>query len=77
MYVLGCPCYILHNTSSKAASTLASVTGFIFEDLALDVGYCFDKSTTRKAGLEEFCAFFILLTKRSCFTHQIRWLSLE
>ena len=57
VYVLFCPCHILHNTSSKAASTLASVMKFDIEDLAVDVGYWFDKSTKRKAGLEDFCAF--------------------
>ena len=44
-YVSGCPCHILHNTSSKAASALVEVTGFEIEDLAVDVAYWFDKST--------------------------------
>lgn len=30
-YVLGCPCHILHNTSSKAASALSESTGFDIE----------------------------------------------
>ena len=77
VYVLGCPCHILHNTSSKAASTLASVTGFDIEDLAVDVGYWFDKSTKRKAGLEEFCAFCDTSYKEVVLHSSTRWLSLE
>ena len=45
----------MHNTSSKAAAALSEMTGFDVEDLAVDVSYWFDKSTKRKAGLEEFC----------------------
>ena len=77
VYVLGCPCHILHNTSSKAASILASVTGYDIEDLAVDVGYWFDKSTKRKAGLEEFCAFCDTSYKEVVLHSSTRWLSLE
>ena len=77
VYVLGCPCHILHNTSSKAASTLARVTAFDIEDLAVDVGYWFDKSTKRKAGLEEFCAFCNTSYKEVVLHSSTCWLSLE
>ena len=70
-YVSGCPCHILHNTSSKAASALAEVTGFEIEDLAVDVAYWFDKSTKRKAGLEECVSCLNTLAKplASYYTH--------
>ena len=50
VYVLGCACHILHNTSWKAASALTVATGF---DIEIDVAYGFDKSTKQKACLEE------------------------
>ena len=57
VFVHGCPCHILHNTAGKASTALAQASGFDVEDLAVDVTYWFDKSTKRKAGLEEFCIF--------------------
>lgn len=73
-YVLGCPCHILHSTSSKAAATLSATTGFDIENLAVDVSYWFDKSTKRKAGLEEFCD----TEYKEVVSHvSTRWLSLE
>lgn len=48
-YVSGGPCHILHNTSSKAASPLAYVTGFEIEELAVDGAYWFDKTAKQKA----------------------------
>ena len=77
VYVIGCPCHILHNTSSKAAAALASTTGFDVEDLAVDVSYWFDKSTKRKAGLEEFCIFCDTTYKEVIAHVSTRWLSLE
>ena len=43
VYVSGCPCHILHNTSSKAATAFADITGLDVEDLATDVTYWFQK----------------------------------
>ena len=76
-YVSGCPCHILHNTSSKAASALAEVTGFEIEDLAVDVAYWFDRSTNQKAGLGEFCVFCDTAYKEVVSHVSTRWLSLE
>lgn len=53
MYVLGCPCHILHNRSLKAAAALSETTGFHVYDLAVEVSYWFDNNAKRKAGLEE------------------------
>ena len=76
-YVSGCPCHILHNTSSKAASALAEVTGFEIEDLAVDVAYWFDRSTKQKAGLGELCVFCDTAYKEVVSHVSTRWLSLE
>lgn len=76
-YVLGCPCHILHNTSSKAAAALSETTGFNIEDLAVDVSYWFDKSTKRKAGLEEFCVLCDTTYKEVVSHVSTHWLSLE
>ena len=53
-YVSGCPCHILHNTSSTAAAAFAEVTGFEIEDLAVNVVYWFDKSTNRRSAGKNF-----------------------
>ena len=34
--IVGCPCYILHNAYSKAASAFADTCGFDIEDHAVD-----------------------------------------
>ena len=77
VYISGCPCHILHNMSSKAAAALAQTTGFDVEDLVVNVTYWFDKSTKRKAGLEEFCVFCDTAYKDVVSHVSTRWLSLE
>ena len=77
VYVIGCPCHILHNTSSKAAAALNETTGFDVEEVAVDISYWFDKSTKRKAGLEEFCIFCDTAYKEVISHVSTRWLSLE
>lgn len=77
VYVIGCPCHILHNISSKAATNFHETTGFDVEELTIDLAYWFDKSTKRKAGLEEFCVFCDV-SYREIISHvSTRWLSLE
>ena len=77
VYVIGCPCHIIHNTSSKAAEALTGLTGFDIEDLAVDISYWFQGSTKRKAGLEEFCIFCDTTYKEVVAHCSTRWLSLE
>lgn len=47
------------------------------EDLVIDLFYCFDKSTKRKACLADYCTFCDV-TYRDIVKHvNTRWLSLE
>lgn len=50
-YFNGCPYHIVHNTSSAAASTFSSTTGFKEEDMMVDLYHRFDYSTKRKNKL--------------------------
>ena len=77
IYVCGCVCHIIHNTSSEAAASLSQITGFDVEDLAVDVAYWFDKSTKRKANLQKFCAFCDTTYKDIVSHVSTQWLSLE
>ena len=77
VYVIGCPCHIIHNTCSKAATSFSKETGFDVEDLAVDVSYWFDKSTKRKASLAEFCLLCDTTYKDILKHVSTRWLSLE
>ena len=53
VYVMGCPCHIVHNTAGKAGTAFEEVTGFNVEDLVIDLFYWFEKSTKRKACLSD------------------------
>ena len=53
------------------------MSGFSVEDLVVDIFYCFDKSTKRKAGLAEYCTFCDV-TYRDIIKHvNTGWLSLD
>jgi len=77
IYISGCTCHILHNTSSKVAMAFSDITGFDVEDLAIDVACWLDKSTKQKAELQEFCAFCDTTFKEIVSHVSTRWLSLE
>ena len=77
VFTHGCLCHILHNADGRASSALAKTTGFDMEELAVDLSYWFDKSTKRKAGLEECCAFCDTAYKNIISHVSTRWLSLE
>ena len=77
VYIMGCPCHIVHNTAGKAADAYESMTGFNVDDLVIDVFYWFDKSTKRKSNLSDHCDF-CNTTYRDIVKHvNTRWLSLE
>ena len=48
IFVNGCPCHIIQNTTSKAAEMLSRVSGFDVEDFLVDLFHWFDKSSKRK-----------------------------
>ena len=77
VYIIGCPCHILHNTAAKAGTSFTGATGFDIEELVIDVSYWFDASTKRKGGLEEFCIFCDIAYKEVVAHVSTRWLSLE
>ena len=54
-FFMGCPCHIVHNTAEKGAQVFSDVSGFQLEKLLVDIYFWFDKSTQRKAGLEDYC----------------------
>uniref|UniRef100_A0A1X7TM57 DUF659 domain-containing protein n=1 Tax=Amphimedon queenslandica TaxID=400682 RepID=A0A1X7TM57_AMPQE len=57
VYVMGCPCHIVHNIAGKGSSTFEEVSGFSVDDFVIDIYYWFDKSTKRKATMAEYCTF--------------------
>ena len=69
------PHIILHIFESSCISY--RITGFDIEELAVDISYWFDKSTKRKARLEEFCVFCNTAYKEVVSRISTRWLSLE
>ncbi|XP_033096708.1 uncharacterized protein LOC117100983, partial [Anneissia japonica] len=74
---MGCQCHIIHNTAGKAGETFHRVTGFSVDDMLVDIFYWFDKSTKRKASLQEYCEFCDT-SYRTIIKHvNTRWLSLE
>ena len=77
VYIMGCPCHIVHNTAGKATDAFESVTGFNVDDLVIVVFYWFDKSTKKKSNLFYYCDFCDT-TYRDIVKHvNTRWLSLE
>ena len=77
IYIMGCPCHIVHNTAGKAGDAFYKATGFNVDDMVVDLFYWFDKSTKRKASLQRYCDFCDT-TYREIVKHvNTRWLSLE
>ena len=77
VYFMGCPCHIAHNTAGVASEKFVQVTGFDVEEMAIDLFYWFDKSSKRKAILNDYCTFCDV-TYREIVKHvSTRWLSLS
>ena len=77
IYIMGCPCHIVHNTAGKAGDAFYKATGFNVDNMVIDLFYWFDKSTKRKASLQRYC-HFCDTTYREIVKHvNTRWLSLE
>ena len=106
IYIMGCPCHIIHNTGGKAGEAFETVSGtenincilwrnihvlklnylyitlikvskFNVEDLVIDIFFWFDKSTKRKASLNEYCSFCDIEYRQIVKHVNTRWLSLE
>jgi len=77
IYVVGCPCHIIHNTPQKAAKAFNEETGFDVEECCVDHYYWFDKSTRRKGQLCDYAAFCDSEYRQFIKHINVRWLSLE
>lgn len=77
VFFMGCPCHILHNTASKAASKFGAICDLDIEDFCIDLYYWFEQSTKRKGILDEFCSFCDIEYKKILKNVSVRWLSLE
>ncbi|XP_063053561.1 zinc finger BED domain-containing protein 5-like [Engraulis encrasicolus] len=77
MFILGCPCHIVHNNASAAGAVYEEITGFDIEEMAVDIGHWFRSSTKRKNKLNEFCEFCDATYMEVLLHVSIRWLSLE
>ena len=56
--LMGCPCYIAHNTAGKSTKFCNPITEhFDIEELLVDIYFHCDYSSTRKNTLVEFCTF--------------------
>ena len=48
IFINGCPCQIIHNTTNKAAERFSEVSRFDVKDFLVDLFHWFDKSSKRK-----------------------------
>ena len=77
VYVNVCPYHIVHNTTSKCASSFSLETGFLVVSMLVNVYHYFDKSSKRKGTLNEFCKFMEQEYKKTINYISTCWLSLE
>lgn len=77
IYVLGCPCHIIHNTAQKGSKAFCESTHFDVDDFLVDLYYYFDKSTKRKFELAEFSSFCDVVYRKIIHHITVRWLSLQ
>ena len=77
IYINGCPCHSLHNTTSKASEKFTEVVGFDVEDFLVDIYYWLDKSTKLQVQLESFCNFCDQDFKKVIKHVSTQWLGLE
>ena len=73
VYVLGCPCHLIHLAAEKAAAQLPVP----IEELLVDVFFYLDKSSKRKQGLKEFQDLCGVEMRKIVKHVSTRWLSLE
>ena len=77
VYIMGCPCHIIHNTAIAGNKASVESSGFDVGDFAVDNFYWLDKSSKRKNLLLEFCEL-VDIKYRNILDHiSVRWLSLE
>ncbi|KAI4809286.1 hypothetical protein KUCAC02_018186, partial [Chaenocephalus aceratus] len=57
IYVLGCPCHIVHTHAHAGGLVYSEMSGFEVEDFCVDLAYWFKSSTKRKNMLHEFGVF--------------------
>ena len=72
IYMLGCPCHLIHLAAEKAASQLPVSV----EDLLVDVFYYLDKSSKRKQELKHFQELCGVEMRKIVKHVSTRWLSL-
>lgn len=48
IYIMGCPCHIVHNTAGKAGDAFYKATGFNVDVMVVDLFYWFDKALREK-----------------------------
>ncbi|KAI4815627.1 hypothetical protein KUCAC02_005765 [Chaenocephalus aceratus] len=77
IYVLGCPCHIVHNNAHAGGLVYSEMSGFEVEDFCVDLAYWFKSSTKRKNMLHEFCVFCDTTYMEVLQHFSIRWLSLD
>ena len=77
VYISGCQCHVVHNTSAAAAAALGNVTGFDIEDLMVDIYFWFNYSTKCKSVLAEYTEFCDQDYRKTPKHVSTRWLSLE
>ncbi|KAJ4918118.1 hypothetical protein JOQ06_000114, partial [Pogonophryne albipinna] len=77
IYLLGCPCHIVHNNAHAGGLVYSEMSGFEVEDFCVDLAYWFKSSTKRKNMLHEFCVFCDTTYMEVLQHFSIRWLSLD
>ena len=77
IYVLGCPCHLVHIAASNANDAFSEIVGINVEDIVIDLFYWFDKSTKRKGDLVEYMEFCDTEYAKILKHTSTRWLSLE
>ena len=75
--IIGCPCYIFHNTAHEGSTAFTSAARFEIEDFCVDMIYYFDKSSKRKCALKIYYEFCDQEYKQILRHINVRWLSLE
>ena len=77
VYLMGCPCHILHNTALYAGKGLEEMVNFSVDDLCVDIFYWFEHSFKRKNLLSEFCDFCDVQYRQVIEHVSTKWLGLE
>ncbi|XP_041375078.1 uncharacterized protein LOC121387962 [Gigantopelta aegis] len=72
MYILGCPCHLMHLAAQKACSKLPAS----LDELLVDIFYYLDKSSKRKQSLQCFQLLNGKETRKILKHVSTRWLSL-